>query len=838
MTLPVKFVHLVSFTSFFIIFFSFPILAQESLPDKTEIEVPENSETKIQAIPLEAVPDRAARTVIELGALLPTEDSRQTLNRIDTKLDFVLPEVEFLLSEIRVAMKNKSNIRILQELKSKNRRILEEHIQPWIQDLDTQLSRTQAALQQTDRIIAIWAETSAEINRQDSVAETTVARVAAVRSDIDKTRSEIVEHRNRTLSVRDRLVNPSSSLEASFQQLQNANGVRIKSILGASRPPLWSPQIRESLKREWVALEPGQFFRKLQKDTVEQASLLNFQLLIFVVLTFILYWLRLRVRTTKAESNYDLSSAKEVFEVPLAMALLITASFTTPLQWLGTNSISFIVVVLCSVAILSIIRRFLTPAVAPLVWGLMIIAIFDRIALDVLESSPTLEYLVFLIEMVGAMGFSFWYLKSQRQAKALSTEPLAPFLSFLNIFMRLALAVLGVAILADLIGWANLSRMLRAAVLGGGYASIGVYVLFLVFQSLVTFALLFRPLSLLRMVSRNRKFIRQQAERILKIIAVILWVVFVFRPIGVLEPLKDNISGILSASASVGTISVSLGDILVFILITWFSLLLARFVNFVLREDVFTRVRAGRGVPQAIASLVRYSLILLGFFIALAAAGIELTKLSIIAGGLGVGIGFGLQNVVNNFVSGLILLFERPIGVGDVVELPDIWGEIKRIGMRASVIRKFDGSEVIVPNSMLISDKVLNWTLSDRLRRIEINIGVEYGTPAKQVIDLLVKVANSNPKVLTNPAPDAYFLNFGDSALEFILRAWVDFDNGYLIKSELATAVQEAIKKAGINVPFPQRDLHLVSMNKNEISDLDAGSLLSPHPTPGPGTDK
>ena len=164
-------------------------------------------------------------------------------------------------------------------------------------------------------------------------------------------------------------------------------------------------------------------------------------------------------------------------------------------------------------------------------------------------------------------------------------------------------------------------------------------------------------------------------------------------------------------------------------------------MDFVLQKDVFTRVRTGRGVPYAMSGLVRYTLIFLGLLVGLSAAGIELSKLTVIVGGLGVGIGFGLQNVVNNFVSGLILLFERPIQVGDSVQLPDTWGKIKRIGIRVSVIHTFDGAEVIVPNGMLISDKVTNWTLSDRRRRIEVDVGVDYGTPAQRVIDLLVGVA-------------------------------------------------------------------------------------------------
>ena len=835
MALSVRFIRLACLTCLITTFVWAPASAQESLPDRSEIEVPENLESKVQAIPLEAVSDRAAKTGVELSALLPTEESSQKLKRIDLKLDLALPEVNSLLSATREALSGEPNIRTLQELENKNSRILKERIQPWIKELDNELVGIQKTLQKTDEIVAVWAETSAEVNRQDNVAETTVKRIAIVRSDIENARSKIVEHRNQILAVRDKLIIPSSSLEADFKQLQNTNGTRIKSILGANRPPLWSPLIRESLLKEWTALEPQQLFYRLKKDTIEQAPLLNFQLLLFATLTFILYWLRSRVRTTKANKNYDLQNAREVFEVPLAMALLITASFTTPLEWLGTSNVSFIVVSLCGVAILSIIRRFQLPIVAPLIWGLMIIAIFDRVALDLFGSSPTLEHVVFLIEMIVALFFLFWFLRSQRETE---TSPLAPFLPLLNFAMKLAAVVLAVAIFSDLIGWDNLARVLRASILGGGYASIGVYVLFLVFQSLITFVLLFRPLSLLRMVSRNRQLVRRRIGGGLKIIAVGLWGVLVLRPIGLLDLMLDSIARLLSATTSIGSLSVSLGDIMTFVLIVWLSRLIARFVNFVLREDVFPRVRTGRGVPQAISGLVRYSLVFIGFFVALAAAGIELTKLSIIAGGLGVGIGFGLQNVVNNFVSGLILLFERPIGVGDIIELPEIWGEMKRIGIRASVIRKFDGSEVIVPNSMLVSDKVVNWTLTDRVRRLELDVGVEYGTPAQDVIDLLVKVAKSNQRVFSDPEPLAFFVNFGDSALEFKLWTWVDVNYGYSIRSELAVAVQEALKQADIGVPFPQRDLHIISGNKDQIPDLGKGIPLPPNLAPSPNSDK
>jgi len=309
----------------------------------------------------------------------------------------------------------------------------------------------------------------------------------------------------------------------------------------------------------------------------------------------------------------------------------------------------------------------------------------------------------------------------------------------------------------------------------------------------------------------------------LQALAIFAWAYATLRFFGLATSGRAAVAAVLGAELSVGALSVSLGDVLVFALTLWISFALARFVNHVLEEDVYPRVRLARGVPYAISNLVRYTLIFLGFLFALAAAGIELTNLTVVAGGLGVGIGFGLQSVVNNFVSGLILLFERPLQVGDVVQLPsqDLWGEIRRIGIRASVIRTWEGGEVIVPNGQLVSESVTNWTLSDRHRRVEVEVGVEYGTEAQRVIDLLLGVARGHPRVLAEPEPRAFFTGFGDSALLFLLRAWIrDFQEGYAVRSELAVAIQRALAEAGISVPFPQRDLHLRSVSESAASGL------------------
>ncbi|HDR68602.1 MAG TPA: mechanosensitive ion channel, partial [Bacteroidaceae bacterium] len=175
------------------------------------------------------------------------------------------------------------------------------------------------------------------------------------------------------------------------------------------------------------------------------------------------------------------------------------------------------------------------------------------------------------------------------------------------------------------------------------------------------------------------------------------------------------------------------------------------------------------------------------------------------------GIGFGLQNIFNNMVSGLILAFERPIKVGDTVQVGELTGIVKSIGFRSSTIRSFDGAEVIVPNGNLISNEMINWTLSDSFRRMDIRVGVAYGTDPEVVLDLIRQVAEENENVSKEPPPKAYFIGFGDSSLDFRLLAWTDIGNRLSVESDLTVAINRKIVDAGIEIPFPQRDLHIRS---------------------------
>ena len=225
---------------------------------------------------------------------------------------------------------------------------------------------------------------------------------------------------------------------------------------------------------------------------------------------------------------------------------------------------------------------------------------------------------------------------------------------------------------------------------------------------------------------------------------------------------------------------------------------------------MYPRVWLPRGVSYAVSTLIRYGIILIGFVVAILALGVDLNRVTLIAGALGVGVGIGLQNAVANFVSGLILLLERRIHVGDSIQIGDLQGQVRAIGSRASTIRTWDGAEVIVPNAGLTSERVTNWTLSDQLRRVAVPVGVSYTADPEGVMAILGDVARSHPKALPDPAPAVLCTGFGESALNFELRVWTARSaEAESVSSQLAVAVHAALTAAKIEIPFPQRDVHI-----------------------------
>lgn len=269
-----------------------------------------------------------------------------------------------------------------------------------------------------------------------------------------------------------------------------------------------------------------------------------------------------------------------------------------------------------------------------------------------------------------------------------------------------------------------------------------------------------------------------------------------------------------------GSVEVTL-SLLIYIFVFFFLLV---YVTGRIKKYLINRMFARRGmeigVRAAIASIVRYVIVVLGSFVILQTAGIDLSALLVVAGGLGIGLGFGLQNVISNFTSGLIILFERPIKVGDRIDVGGITGDVTNISLRATTVRTNENIQILVPNSAFTDSKVTNWTYSDRNIRIDVPVGVAYASDAEKVREVLLGVAAENPGVLRDPGPDVIFGEYGESSLNFILRVWTSeyITRPIVLRSELNFAIQKQFRKNSIEIPFPQRDIHIRSGSLNTLT--------------------
>ena len=304
------------------------------------------------------------------------------------------------------------------------------------------------------------------------------------------------------------------------------------------------------------------------------------------------------------------------------------------------------------------------------------------------------------------------------------------------------------------------------------------------------------------------------------VIAVIPAILMIW---GIFPSLEEATLGVLTAGVTIGGTRITVSLLLVAAAILYGSFLISWIVQNLLVEDLLFKRRMERAARISIAKLAHYVIVFVGFLLAISALGIDLTKLTIMASAVGVGIGFGLKDIINNFVSGLILLFEQPIRIGDLVELDGMWAEIKRIGIRSTEVRNFDHADIIIPNAELVVNRVTNWTLGGQQVRLTVQVGVAYGSDLDLVTRTLLGCAEDNKKVSSQPGPQVLFLNFGESTLDFELRVFVPASQRLGVKSELNYDIDKRFREKGITIAFPQRELHLPELVNAELAHKGRG---------------
>ncbi len=658
-------------------------------------------------------------------------------------------------------------------------------------DLGRRATALDKTLAQLNQYSAVWQSTAEAIRKAQTPPEVS-QRLDSVIAKVRETHQAVENARADILGLQDRVLEQSDRVQSALESLQQFAADATKRLFVRDSLPIWNP---EFISQSRWSQENRESFSSdlalLRNYVFERPGAFLIHGVVFLLLFFAMHWLRRRVASW-TEQEPRLQRAAPVFEVPLATAIALSFLFASFIYPQAPRALQALLGAIGLLPVVIILRRLLEPALFPVLYAFVVFYLVDRMRI-LFDAQPLLARASLLFEAAAGCLFVLWLLRKRPLPGSSDRETRA----FVRTF-RAALRILPIAFLAafltNALGYVNLANFIATAILHCAYAAFLLYALVRILEGLTIIALETRPLALFKAVKRNRVMLQRRIDAVVQVAAFLWWLSIALRSLALRDAVMQQINTVLNATFSLGSISISLGRILAFVVAIVGSFLLSRFLRFVLEEDVYSHLRLPQGVSYAASTLLHYVLIVLGFFIALGALGFDLTKFTILAGAFSVGVGFGLQNIINNFVSGLILLFERPIKVGDVIQVETAIGEVKRIGIRASVIRTGEGSEVIVPNGTLISGQVTNWTLSGRERVIEIQVSVARTSDSEVITNLLVRAAESNPAILKQPAPKAFVTNLSAAAMTFALRAWTDrYENWVQVRGDLSIAVNAAL---------------------------------------------
>jgi len=644
--------------------------------------------------------------------------------------------------------------------------------------------------------------------------DTTLAAIAAAQTPLEAQRLAV-------LDLQSRVAHEVARCEQALAQIAQGQQQAVSGMLARDGLPLWRAALWTEA-RTALPTRVGQVATASWSDILryvrDPAEGLPLHAGLCLALALAFGAARRQVQRWQA-AGAAASSALSVFQHPIAAAVLVTLLLATSPFAQIPFTVREVLDIVGFLPMLLLTQPVVAASVVPGLYALGGLFALDSV-LQAFAVVPRLGQVLLVGETLVGMLVAGWMLGHLRRAPG-ATRPSG--VAVLRLGTWLSMLTFAAGLVAGSLGYGRLTRLMTSGILAGGVLALTLAASFWVVNGVLAYALRIWPLQALHLVRHHRDRLERRLSRVLVWMATLGWVVRYLNYLGLLEPMLAPGYTVLTAKLERGSISLSVGDVLAFGLTVLGAYLLSACLRFVLNEDVYPRTSMTAGQSYAVSSLLHYGILALGFVVGLGLLGMDLTRVTVLVGALGVGIGFGMQSVVNNFLSGLILLFERPIHVGDAVELGAVQGVVRRIGIRASVVHTWQGADVIVPNSQLVTKQVTNWMLTDQLRRIDLPVGVNYGAVPEHVMALLETVARAHPQVLPEPPPQAFFMGYGDSAINFTLFAWPDhFNHWAQVKSDLTTSIYEAVSAAGMSFPLPQREVRVLHEAEAAFAPVNA----------------
>lgn len=681
-------------------------------------------------------------------------------------------------------------------------RDIELRTAPLRRDLTRTALQNDRDLKELERLEAVWNATT-KAAAEAAAPPDVLDRARDLSRTIATAKKSVLEDRAKVLALQGRATDIGTQLAEVRRMLADASERAVTRLLYRDSSPLWSGdfwaawlrsfsvEAGENLVNQSIAL--GDYVRANVRSFIFHACFLG-------LLIIALSAARSRVDVL-CESDEGLKGNRQIYDMPVVTALLLAMLFSTWFYPRPPRALWLMMGVLASAPLLAFARRMVDRRIYTLLLSVVIFYLLDRVR-ALFAPLPGVHRFMLLVE---AFGLVLVMLAALRQygRKGLPESRAAARTLYYGSWTLFLLSALVLACNAG--GYSRLADLVMRTTLSSAYTGAVLYVLTRAGEGLMHGMLYLPPLSFLAGVRRHRARIAMRINRWTQWLAFLLWIVLTLQATGFLQQAVGWLLALWKASFDIGSLNVAVSDIVLFVLVLWTTYQLSRLSRFFLEEEIFSRVRLDRGLPYAVSTTVHYIILLSGLVLALTAIGVDMTKFTIVAGALTVGIGFGLQNIVNNFVSGLIVLFERPVKVGDTVEIDGIVGRVQHIGIRATVIHSTTGAEVIIPNGKLIADKVTNWTLSSQLRQIAVPVVTKPDINVTRLKATLVEVARWNKQVLESPEPEVLFIKRGVDAFEFELRVWTgDLDAWLKVRSDLISDINDALSNQDLPAQAPE----------------------------------
>ncbi|GAB3662874.1 hypothetical protein GCM10028791_38140 [Echinicola sediminis] len=573
---------------------------------------------------------------------------------------------------------------------------------------------------------------------------------------------------------------------------------------------LWQSNAYRSTKELFEVIERSFIVNKIILSGYGEINQTIHILTLSLALLFYL-WFKYLLRHIKAEKEFAdiiLQRAKFIPKQPFLSALIIVLPFASFLY--PSPPVVMIVSILWLMMIVTtaLIRPVISNKVYLYWWIFLFMFVIYSMSNLYIETAYEERWPLLTLSVL-SIGLAINIIKTIKKSEILHPR-------YIIFLIQLFIALQGASLLANITGRHSLAKILGIAATSSLMQAIGLYVFVMVIMEAIYLQIEMSKKSSTEYTAYfDFQDIQRNIRKIFIFLAMAIWLYYLSTNLSIYDYLYEHIGTFLSKERKIGQTPFTYGSVLVFIIIVWISTIISKYISF-FAEAKDQKMAANR--KQRLGSsilLIKLGIFTAGFLLAVTAAGIPLDNVAIVLGALSVGIGFGLQTIINNLVSGVILAFERPIQIGDAIEVGGRSGVVKEVGIRASKIQAYDGSEVILPNGDLLSQHLTNWTLSNKQRRIELIIGVAYGSDSDQVETVLTDILKREG-IMKNPTPSVYLQNFADSAVEYRLLFWVnDFDTWVDMRNEVMKDIYKKFGKENIEIPFPQRDLYIKSIPKN-----------------------